>query len=394
MWVSSSRAIRLLLAVSWFFCVLAISQVSHARESRLSMYFLSEAWGETTAPGHVAVMARWDRRLGNNQAKLTFEFNTETINLELDQVYLASRMSLGGQIRAEALGTNVLFDYFQNGEYDASRTIAASNGLANVWVNWNPFSRFYVRHEHGLRKWLSIRVPGRTSPSLELPEDSFVYESRLNLTWWNLDNDVAWSQRQRNYPRLQGFAVGTTFGANWQFDTRPWGARDALIFTPVDSRNQPEHFQWSITQWFLGGWKIADGVRLQIKEEAGWAAGVDDLSRRTVGGLTPFTVNLPGMPWAYTHADKHASTMASFHFKLPVADVEVGPLVSGIVVQDFERIGASQFTSLWGFGGFVDYRFGPWQFDIRGGYSPALRAHHPEQGAWSVLGVIGWGSIL
>jgi len=380
--------------MSCLFCLSATIQVSYAEESRLSMYLLSEAWEDETAPGHVAVMARWERRFANRHAKLILEFNTETINLELDQIYLASRMSLGGQIRAEAFGTNVLFDYFQNGQYDAKRTIAASNGLANVWVNWNPFSRFYLRHENGLRKWLSVPVPGRTSPKLELPEDSLVYESRLNLTWWNLDHDSAWSQRQRNYPRLQGFAVGTRLGANWQFDTKPWGARNPLIFTPVDSRNQPENFQWSVTQWFLGGWKLNDGVRIQINEEATWAEGVDDLSRRTVGGLTPFTANLPGMPWAYLHADKYASMTTSFHFRTFVADLEVGPLASGIVVQDFERIGTSQFTPLFGVGGFVDYRFGPWQFDIRGGYSPSLKALHPQQGAWSVLGALGWGSLL
>ena len=391
---SCSFTRSVLLVVSIFFAFISFCQVSHAEDSRLAMYLLLESWGDETTPGHVAVMARWDKRLGNGSSKFVLEFNTETLNLEIDQIHLASRASLGGQVRAEAFGTNVLFDYFQNGQNDKARAIAPSNGFANIWLNWNPFSSLYVRYENGFRKWLISRIDQQTSPDLELPEDSLVYESRLNLTWWQLNNDAAWSQRHRVYQRLQGVALGTTLGINWQFETKPWGARDANTFTPVDPRNDPKNFQWNVTQWLLGGWNLMNGVRLQIREEAGWAVGVDDLSRRTVGGLTPFTVNLPGMPWAYVHADKYASTAASIHFRLPFDDIEVGPLASWLTVQDFQRVGDTDFTALWGVGGFVDYRFGNWQFDLRGGYSPALRELHSQQGAWSVLGVLGWGSAL
>ena len=107
-----------------------------------------------------------------------------------------------------------------------------------------------MRYENGFRKWLISRIDQQTSPDLELPEDSLVYESRLNLTWWQLDNDAAWSQRHRVYQRLQGVALGTTLGMNWQFETKPWGAIDVNTFTPVDPRNDPENFQWNVTQWF------------------------------------------------------------------------------------------------------------------------------------------------
>ena len=392
--INAMTSARLLLSMSVVLSTAAFVQVSYAEDSRLSMYLLYEAWDDETTPAHAAVMARWDKRFGNGQTRLALEFNTETLNLELDQIYLAPKTSLGGQLRAEAFGTNVLFDYFQNGQNDKSRTIAASNGLANVWLNWNPLSRVYIRYENGLRKWLINRISEQTSPDLILPENSFVYESRINVTWWKLNNDAAWSQRQRLYHRILGLALGATIGMNWQFDTKPWGARDASVFNPVDSRNEPEHLQWSITQWLLGGWNLLDGIRLQIREEASWAEGIDDLSRRTVGGLTPFTVNMPGMPWAYVHAGKFASSTASLHIRLPIDDFEIGAIASGLTVQDFERVGDSEFTQLWGVGGFMDYRAGDWQFDVRGGYSPALRSLHSEQGAWSVLGVVGWGGSL
>ena len=145
----------------------------------------------------------------------------------------------------------------------------------------------------------------------------------------------------------------------------------------------------------LGGWNLMNGVRLQIREEAGWAVGVDDLSRRTVGGLTPFTVNLPGMPWAYVHADKcRIIPLLRFISDCRSMTLKQVSLTSWLTVQDFQRVGDTDFTALWGIGGFVDYRFGNWQFDLRGGYSPALRELHSQQGAWSVLGVLGWGSAL
>ena len=63
-----SFARPLLLVVSIFFAFISFCQVSYAEDNRLSMYLLLESWGDETTPGHVAVMARWDKRLGSGSS--------------------------------------------------------------------------------------------------------------------------------------------------------------------------------------------------------------------------------------------------------------------------------------------------------------------------------------
>jgi len=368
----------------------ALAETQH----RISTYVLGEFWDDDETPWHPAAMLRWDIENLPGNSRFGLEYNTDTIRLELDGLELGSHTEFGARITGEAKGTNVLFDYFQQGKTVAERSINASFIGGQVWLKFKLFDDLYIQPELGARKWFLEASANRTSPNLVLPQDSFVAEPRLHITWWRLDYDALWSERMRLYPRHNGWAIGASFGLDWQQDVRAWGALDSNHFSPTDPRNDPQNLQYRASQWLWAGWKVCPGFRTQIIEEIGWSEGEDDLSRRPIGGLTPYTVNIPGVPWAYFHVGDYAGLQWTTHFPILTEGLEIGTVASAVVLRDVDRIGATDFSTIWGVGGIVDWRLEDWQINLRGGYSPALNAEHPEQGAWSALFSLGWNIVL
>ena len=165
---------------------------------------------------------------------------------------------------------------------------------------------------------------------------------------------------------------------------------DGEVFDPVDPRNDPDAFQLSVNQWLKAGADLGKVVRLQVNQEAQRQSGADDLYRRTIGGMTPYVVSVPGVPWAYFHTSDYFAGGIGLHWALSNA-VELGPVLGAVVLRDIDRVGEDLFSLVWGAGAALDWRWSHWQLDIRGGYSPGLIEHHPSQAGWSALIAVGYG---
>jgi hypothetical protein len=319
-------------------------------------------------------------------AAAAVEYNTDTLTLEYVGHRLTSALTVGGRARGEFGAANLLIDHFREGEVLTERGILASYVHLDAWLKARLAKRTYLALNLGARHWF-FGTTKFTSDSLTLPVDTLVLEPRLSFTWWGLQSDKGWRDRHRVYPRLKGLAIGFVAGANWQQATRAWGELEDPDRPEV--RNQPDTWQVLVTQWLLAGATVVDGIRVQLQEEAGWAEGEDDLYRRTLGGMTPYSVNIPGVPWAYFHAGDYAAVQTSVRFSVEQS-LELGPLVSVIALRDPDRSGASEFGVLWGVGAEADWRRGVWQLNLRGGFSPSIRTMHPGTPGWTALLALGW----
>ncbi len=374
------------LMLSLFCAQPALSETS----SRFSTLVAAEAWDADNSPYHGVLLAAYDLSGLPAGARLSVVFNTDTLRLEYDGVRLAPTLEAGGRLTGEGKIANLLSDYFRDGENDLSRTFYASYLQGQGWLKWNPLSRTYLTLEIGARRWFFERRDA-TADALVLPAESLVLESRLHVAWWGLRDDAGWRDRHRLYPRLRGVAFGLSLLLNYQADVHPWGARNVADFDPIDPRNTPETAQFGFVQWVKGGWPLGKTLRFELEEELGWMTGEDDLSRRSAGGMMPYTVTVPGVPWAYFHVGDYLASQFSLRWEISEA-LELGPLASVAGLRDADRVGANGFDLLWGIGGVVDWRIGPWQIDVRGGVSPALATLHSSQRAWSALASFGWAT--
>lgn len=395
---------RIIQTLTWSNLAIALSSgllllvfagpVAAETEHRLSAYVLGELWNDEQTPGHAALMLRWDLEGLPGDSRLGLEYNTDTLRLGLDGFKLNDATEFGVLVIGEAIGANLLFDYFQQGKSVPERAISASFIGAQAWLKVNLLTHLYVQAELGAKNWFFKARENKTSPNLILPADGLVVEPRLHFTWWKLAHDAVWAERMRLYPRHHGWALGATLGLNYQQKTKAWGALDKNEFSPTDLRNDPQELQYLVSQWMWAGWKIGSNFRTQVIEELAWSQGEDDLSRRTIGGLTPYTVNIPGVPWAYFHAGDYGALQWTTHIPLFADGLEIGSIVSAVAMRDVDRIASADFSTVWGVGGLLDWRLDNWQVNLRAGYSPALKALHSAQGAWSMLFSLGWGATL
>ena len=149
---------------------------------------------------------------------------------------------------------------------------------------------------------------------------------------------------------------------------RAWGALDPDAFARIDIRNR-RPVQLYLRQWLKAG-KRMGALRLEV-EEAAAQFGEDDLYRRQIGGLNPFGISLPGSPWAYLHAGDYVGGQLRLRWVLN-SSIEVGPIAGIVAVRDIDRRGDDAFSFMHGYGLLFELREGPWQFDLRGGYSPTM----------------------
>ena len=230
-----------------------------------------------------------------------------------------------------------------------------------------------------------------TNPALTLPPNAWVFEPRLRYTWWNLADDAAWRDRHRFFPRLRGVAAGLELGVDARSNDQPWGALDADAFAVTDPRNAPDPFAPRVRQWLQAGWQIVPAVRTQLTETAVFGEGGDDLTRDRIGGAGPYSVTLPGAPWASWLSERYLAGSWSWHFAVS-PDVEVGPVVGAVLLSDPDRVGADdEVATLLGVGALADWRIGPWQVDVRGGWSPSV-SERADQLAFSVW--LGGGYVF
>ncbi|MEZ4463958.1 MAG: hypothetical protein R3F43_05395 [bacterium] len=365
-----------------------------ATADRFTTAIAAEGWNDEVSPVHGIILLAWDTRPLWRGGRLGVELNTDTLRFSVDGVRLNENVEIGAALTSEFRIAGLQPDYYRDGVTDPGR---------GFWSSYLG-ARAHAKARIAPRTWLDLELGGRrflfnpvedgeraTNPALVLPPNAWIFEPRVRYTWWNLADDAAWRDRHRLFPRLRGVAAGLELGVDARADDQPWGALDAEAFPTVDPRNAPDPFAPRVQQWLMAGWQILPWVRTQLVESAMFGEGGDDLTRQRIGGAGPYSVNLPGAPWASWLSERYVAGLWSWHFEA-MPDLEVGPMVGAVVLADPGRVGADdEVGTLVGLGGLVDWRTGPWQVDLRGGYSPSV-ADRSGQAAFSVW--LGGGYVF
>lgn len=370
--------------------VLLVASSAAAQQHKVSALLAAEGQADDDRPGHGIAMVAWDLSGLSGGAALGVELNTDTLRVRYDGLRLSDAVTVGAQLTGELFIAGLTTDYWQNGQMRLDRTFRSSYVQAQAWMKARVAARTYFEIEVGGRRWF-FGSNDDTGAALELPPDAWVFEPRLRYTWWNAQDDAAWRDRHRFFPRVRGLALGVEIGVDARSDVQPWGARDPEAFDPIDPRNEPGQFALRTRQWLIAGWQAHPMLRLQVSEEAGAASGDDDVTRRRLGGLNPYVVRVPGVPWAHHLVDDYAQGHLGVHVKV-AGDVEIGPTVAAAVLTDIDRVGELDDADVeWGVGLFADARFGAWQVDVRGGYSPSL-SDRSDEAAWTAYVGVGWAT--
>jgi hypothetical protein len=366
---------RSLLALP-LLCALA----APAAAQRFSTMLGAEAWKSDTAPVHGALLLAYDSPELFKHGRAAVEFNTDTLRVFWTGMRLGD-LQLETMLGGEAILAGLLPDYYQDGAR------LPEQGFNAGWVQFAQRAKgriapdTFMELELGGRRWF-FSANDDTAADFVLPAQAWVFEPRLRYTWWRLQGDAAWSDRHRVFPRHQGIAIGGELGADVRSSARPWGALG-------NTRNAADEVVLVASQWLRAGWQLHPRVRTEFVETASLGAGQDDLTRARLGGLNPYVVPIAGAPWASWLSETYVSGLWSWHFKA-LEDLELGPLATATYLVDRGRTGASgEADVILGVGGLVDWRHGPWQVDLRGGWSPTV-ADLSDQASFSTWLSVGW----
>lgn len=352
----------------------------------ISVVVGGELWRADPIGGHGVALLAWEGGPWVGGGRPWVEYNTDTLRVGLSDVPLGERTRLGVTLTGEYAFAGLLVDHHVEGENQPERGFLASYVEGELWL----------KHHYPRSAWSELSVTGRrwffarsdeTDPALVLPPEAWVLSPTLRLGWWRLAPDAGWRDRHRLFPRLRGFAFGVEGGVDLRSAARPWGAIGPAFARP-DPRNDPSAIIPRVRQWALLGVPLGPRARIEIEERAGIGFGEDDLSRVRLGGQNPYSVPVPGAPWAAWLSDAFVAGRLSAPVEV-ARGVELGPTAAAVWLRDPERDGGREAGLVWGGGATASLAWGTWQLDLRGGVSPSAAR---EGASWSLWLGVGWGA--
>jgi len=329
-------------------------------------------WFHPEPGGHGIGIVAYDINGLPRTAHLGIELNTDTLRISYDRIRFADGLiELGASLAGEAVFAGLLPDYYREGVRDSARGFWASYLAVQGYGKLNLPKNNFVALKLGVRRWF-FSSTDNTDETLVLPGEAWVFEPRLNYTFWKIKSDRSLWQRNRLFGRVRGIALGVILGVDVRSEAHSWGAIDGAVFDPIDPRNNPDQVILLANQWLRAGWQMHDRVRTQFAQAAIWGNGGDDLTRSRVGGFNPYVIPIAGAPWAAYLSEKLVALEWSWHFRIG-DEMETGLLFDGAFIEDQFRTGdISDFSPVGGLGLFADLPLGNWQVDVRGGWSPDL----------------------
>ena len=234
-----------------------------------------------------------------------------------------------------------------------------------------------------------------------LPPEMWTFEPRLRFTGWKFEHDEAFVDAHRHRWRLRGWGLGAELGMDFRNNWDTWGAFDPQAFDPVDERNILGRTPMTARLWVAGGVQIIDALRLQGRLFLSAGDQEDDLTRTRVGGLNPYVLQVPGVPWAAFLPQNFGAAQASVHV-LTIGQIEIGLEGTAVTMSEDDALRIDLLSTrqgpidqrspfdeqLYGVGLFADVRLGPYQVDATLGWAPAVRALAEEShfSGWLSLG--------
>ncbi|MGB8331856.1 MAG: hypothetical protein WCE62_17145 [Polyangiales bacterium] len=289
-------------------------------------------------------------------------WNTTKLHAAIERLTFAhDKLAFFAFVEGEAVISQLLNDYFQQGRRITEYGIKASYALASTKLQWYPGKHQTLEVIASARYWW-FGDRSFTSSDFVLPPNTWVFEPRIGYNYWNIDAPAEEWQAHRVFPRVQGVAVGIDAGVDRRSHAQPWGI--------PDGRNDPGKAIFGVSQWLRAGWKIGSLVRLQLDEWGNYGWRQDDITRRRIGGVSPYVIPVPGLPWTGLICERLLSGQLGLHLKAKASSQhEFGLLVGGGTFNDVLRVGAlNTYGGAGGLSVFGDLRFGPtgrYQVDVR-----------------------------
>ena len=315
---------------------------------------------EVNGFGFVLFEAYGQDKVGQGDVRLYY--NTDTIHLEIERLPMGKNFEFSVALRGEIALAGVLFQYYQQGLRQPGLGFFASYVVLLPKIQW------HVAHHHTLELLTNVRRwffnDRDTDPNYELPPGTWVFEPRIGYIYWKIDSPALEYRASRLFPRIEGVAVGASVGVDVRSDIRRWG----FVNVP---RNDPRRAIWTLNQWLRAGWQTHDRFRLELQETFNWGWFQDDITRLRVGGMNPYVLIVPGLPWSANLSERVAIAQLSGHIRPKAGKPqELGLLVSGGAINDPRRQGLlDSFGGIGGLALFTDLRWGRWQVYARLGYA-------------------------
>ena len=315
---------------------------------------------ETTGFGFVLFDVTGEDKVGKGDVRL--HYNTDTIHLAIERVPMGENFEFSVALRGEIFMAGLLHQYYQQGLRRPELGFRASYVVLMPKIQWHFADRHTLEVLTDVRYWMFGDKD--TDPAYLLPAKTWVFEPRLGYIYWNIDSPSGEYRASKLFPRIEGIAVGASVGVDVRSDARSWGFVG-------DGRNDPTQAIWTLNQWLRGGWKTGERFRLELQETFNWGWHQDDLTRMRVGGMNPYVLVIPGLPWSANISERLAIAQLSGHIR-PKKNKpqELGLLVSGGAINDPRRQGLlDSFGGVGGLALFTDLRWGRWQVYARLGWA-------------------------
>lgn len=314
---------------------------------------------EITGFGFALFEATAQDKVGKGDVRLYY--NTDTIHLEIERIPLGKDFELSVAVRGEAIFAGLLHQYYQQGNRVSGRGFNASYVVLLPKVQWHFADHQTLELLTNVRYWF---FGNQKDPSYMLPQDTLVFEPRLGYIYWNVDSPGDEFRASKLFPRIDGVAAGASAGVDVRSKVQAWGFVG-------DGRNDPGKAIVTLNQWLHAGWKTGDRFRLELQETFNWGWFQDDITRLRVGGMNPYVIVVPGLPWSANLSERLAIAQLSGHIKVKKnTPQELGLLVSGGTLNDPLRQGLlNEFGGIGGLALFTDLRWGRWQVYARVGWA-------------------------
>jgi hypothetical protein len=296
------------------------------------------------------------------------QYNTDTLQVGLERIELIpGKLQLWVIARGEAIFAGILRDYYQRGLRIPERGFDASFVHLLSYLQYHPAPGHTLELRGAVRRWF-FGAGGQTAEDFVLPPETWVIEPRVAYQYWNVDAPSSEWEPHRFFPRIEGISLRIVGRLDYRTDTAPWGAQ---IGGRPDPRNRPDDAILIVRERLDAGLQVGPLVRLQLQQHARWGEGEDDITRMRVGGMNPYVVAVPGLPWASLLSGRLLAAQGSVHVALGSdSRHELGLLVAGGAFNDIRRQGnLDSFGGAGGLAPFADLRFGPWQIHARFGWA-------------------------
>jgi hypothetical protein len=300
--------------------------------------------------------------VGNGNLHLFY--NTTKLHAGIERLSFAEgKLAFFAFAEGEAVISQLLNDYFQQGQRIDQYGFKASYALVHTKLQWYPGNHQTIEVLAPVRYWWF--ADRSATAGYVLPANTWVFEPRIGYNYWNIDVPAEEWEAHRVFPRIKGVAVAVDGGLDVRSDSRPWGIDDG--------RNDPGKVIYSVNQSLRAGWQLGSLVRLQLQEWGHYGWKQDDITRLRIGGASPYVIPVPGLPWPGLISERLLAGQLGLHLKAKASSQhEFGLLVAGGAFNDVFRVGAlNTYGGAGGLALFGDLRFGPtgrYQVDIRLSY--------------------------